>query len=335
MTPEAPAGAGPHAAPGAAAPVTEAHAAGAPRRRRGRAAWVSLAGAVLILGLKFSAYLATGSVGFLSDAAESLVNLVAAVVLLVALGVSVAPPDYRHPYGHAKAEYLSSVLEAALIIVAAGAIAWSAVGRLLAPEALTNVPLGVGVSVLAAVLNGLLAVYLFSVARRERSDALAANARHILTDVYTSLGVVVGVLLVALTGWQPLDPLVALVVAANIVVVGVRVMRQALSRLLDERLPEREEAKILAVLEADRRVLGFHRLRTRRSGHASFAEVDLFVDPKLTVKEAHDLVGMVEDAIHAELEDLVVTIHVEPFVQGVRDRTLTPKEEFKEEVENG
>lgn len=294
------------------------------------AAWVSLGGAVVILVLKFAAYGLTGSVGFLSDAAESLVNLVAAAVLLIALAVSKTPPDYRHPYGHSKAEYLSAVLEAALILLAASAIAWSALRRLLEPQPLEHVGVGVGVSLVAALLNGLLALYLFKVAKRQRSDALEANARHILTDVYTSLGVALGVGLVGITGWGPLDPVIALAVAANIVLVGVGVMRRSLSRLLDERLPEREEAKIIGVLEANPRILGFHRLRTRRSGHDRFAEVDVFVDPRLTVEEAHVLVRQVEDAIHTQLADLVTTVHVEPFQEGVRDRAITPKEEFGE-----
>ncbi len=291
---------------------------------------MSLGGAAIVLVLKFAAYLVTDSIGFLSDAAESLVNLVAAAVLLIALAVSEAPPDYRHPYGHFKAEYFSSVLEAALIIVAAGAIAWNAWQRLLHPSALTNVGVGVAVSLVAAVANGLLALYIFGVARRENSAALNANARHVLTDVYTSLGVVLGVLLVGVTGWHALDPLIGLAVAANIVFVGVNVMRRSLSRLLDERLPEAEEALILDVLEAAPEVLGFHRLRTRTSGRARFAEVDVFVAPKMTVEDAHALVGRLEKAIHADLEDLVTTFHVEPYVEGLRDKAVSPKDEFDE-----
>lgn len=294
----------------------------------GRAAWVSLVGALVILLLKGVAYLLTGSVGFLSDAAESLVNLVAAVALLLALSVSRAPPDYEHPYGHTKAEYLSAVLEAALIMVAAVLIIWSAVQRLVQPEQLQNVALGVTLSLVALVVNGGLALHLFRVARRERSAGLAANARHLMTDVYTSLGVIVAVVLVGVTGWAVLDPLVALLVAANIVRVGVAVMRRSISELLDERLPDAEEALILEVLENSPAILGFHRLRTRRSGRARFAELDVFVDPTLTVAAAHALVGDVEDRIHAQLDDLISTIHIEPYVEGVRDRTTTPREEF-------
>lgn len=296
-----------------------------------RAAWLSLVGAVAILALKGVAYFVTGSVGFLSDAAESLVNLVAAGVLLLALYVSRAPPDYEHPYGHTKAEYLSAVLEAALIMVAAGLIVWSAVQRLLEPQPLHNVTLGVVVALIATAVNGGLALLLFRIAQRERSAALEANAHHLLTDVYTSVGVIAGVLLVGATGWYVLDPLIALLVAANIVRVGVAVMRSSISNLLDERLPDEEEAILLQILEGTPGILGYHRLRTRRSGRARFAEVDVFVRPEMSVAEAHSLVVRLEDQMHAELEDLVTTVHVEPYVEGVRDRSTTPREEFGEE----
>ncbi len=296
-----------------------------------RAAWLSLIGAVVILALKGVAYFVTGSIGFLSDAAESLVNLVAAGVLLLALYVSRAPPDYEHPYGHTKAEYLSAVLEAALIMVAAGLIFWSAVQRLLEPQPLENVTLGVVVALAATVVNGGLALLLARIARRERSAALEANAQHLLTDVYTSLGVIAGVFLVGATGWYVLDPLIALIVAANIVRVGVAVMRRSISNLLDERLPDGEEAILMQVLDATPGILGYHRLRTRRSGRARFAEVDVFVRPEMSVAEAHKLVVRLEDQMHAELEDLVTTVHIEPFVEGVRDRSTTPREEFGEE----
>lgn len=293
-----------------------------------RAAATSLIGAVVILGLKFGAYALTGSVGFLSDAAESLVNLVAAIVLMIALGVAGTPPDYRHPYGHTKAEYLSSVLEAALIMVAALAISVSAVQRLLHPQALQHVLLGSLVSVVAALVNTGLAVYLFRTARANRSAALEANARHLLTDVWTSVGVLVAVLLVRLTGFGPLDPIIALLVAANIVWVGIRVMRRSLSGLLDERLPDREEAELMRVLEQEAAVQGFHRLRTRRSGRARFAEVDIFVNPAMPVQEAHRLVARLEERMRGRLSDLVTTVHVEPVEEGKREGPRTPKEEF-------
>ncbi len=298
---------------------------------RGGAATLSLAGALLILGLKFGAYAVTGSVGLLSDAAESLVNLVAAIALIVAIGVAAVPADYRHPYGHAKAEYISSVLEAALIIVAAAFIGVSAIGRLLDPQPLEQVGLGLALAGAAAAVNGLLAWRLFRVAKATESAALEANATHLMTDVWTSAGAMAGVVLVWLTGWLPLDPLVALVVAANIVMTGVRVMRRSLSRLLDERLPEAEEARIMGAIESVTEVLGFHRLKTRRSGRARFAEVDVFVDGEMSVETAHEVAREVERRVRSAAPDLEMTVHVEPFEEGVRDVTRSPKEEYPPE----
>lgn len=258
-------------------------------------------------------------------------NLVAAVVLTVALGVAAAPPDYKHPYGHTKAEYLSSVLEAALIIFAAAGIGFAAVRRLVDPQPLEQVGLGLGLAGLAAAVNGTLALRLLRVARRARSDALEANARHLFTDVLTSLGAIVGVGLARLTGWLPLDPLVALVVAGNIVVTGVQVMRRSLSRLLDERLPEAEEAKVIGAIERVEGVLGYHRLRTRRSGSARFAEVDVFVDGDMRVEDAHEVAREVERSVRSAVEGLEMTVHIEPFEEGVRDRSLSPRDEFPED----
>lgn len=282
----------------------------------------------MILALKFGAYLTTGSVGLLSDAGESVVNLVAAVVLSVAIAVSATPPDYRHPYGHNKAEYLSSVIEAALIIVAALFIGYTAVQRLLQPQSLENVLAGVVLAGVASVINGGLAMHLFRVAKDSESAALEANARHLLTDVWTSAGVIVGVGLVALTGWERIDPLVALAVAANIVYTGVYVMRKSVSRLLDERLPEEEEARIIAAFDEVPKVRGYHRLRTRRAGTARFAEVDLFVDSGMSVAEAHEVARGVEKSVRDSLDGIDITVHIEPYVEGVRDVSRTPKEEF-------
>ena len=287
-------------------------------------------GAAAILALKFGAYAVTGSVGLLSDAAESVVNLVAAIVLLIAVGVSAAPPDYRHPYGHSKAEYLSSVLEAALILVAALYIGVTAVQRLLYPEPLERVAVGVTLAALAALINGGLALHLFRVARQTDSIALEANARHLLTDVWTSAGVIVGVGLVALTGWTRVDPLIALLVAANIVRTGVDVLSTSVSRLLDERLPDDEEARIIAALEGVTSVKGYHRLRTRRAGSARFAEVDVFVDEEMRVADAHEVARTVERAVKEALDGVEITVHIEPYVEGVRDTSRSPKEEFPE-----
>jgi len=309
-----------------------AHAEESARRARGLAARISLLAALLVLGLKGAAWLLTGSVSLLSDAAESLVNVTAAVSLLVALRIAARGPDLEHPYGHQKAEYLSSVFEASLILLAAGAIAVSAFQRLWAPQPLENVPLGMGIAVAAGLVNGALGAYLLRQGARLESPALLANGRHVLTDVWTSVGVLLGVGLVALTGLERLDPLLALVVAAYVAREGVRILTANLSRLMDERLPEAEERVILDALANHPAVAGYHRLRTRRAGRARFAEVDLFVDPEMSVRAAHEVVAELEDFVHARLTGLTTTMHVEPVVEGVREGRHAPAEEFAEQA---
>jgi cation diffusion facilitator family transporter len=297
-------------------------------RARGRAATISLTGAFVVLGLKAGAWLATGSVSFLSDAAESLVNVVAAVTLIAALRLAARGPDLEHPYGHQKAEYLASVFEAVLILVAAGGILVSAAQRLSAPRDLENLGVGLLVAGLATAVNAVLGLYLVRSGRALDSAALAANGRHVLVDVWTSVGVVAGVSLVGLTGWRVLDPLLAIVVAANVVREGVGVLTANVSKLMDERLSPREEQVILDALDEHPQVRGYHRLRTRRSGRARYAEIDVFVDPNLSVRAAHDVMGQVEDAVHAQLSELTTTLHVEPFVEGQRFGTVRPEEEL-------
>jgi cation diffusion facilitator family transporter len=307
------------------------HATGesaARRAGRARAARVSLLGALVIVVLKVVAWRLTGSVSLLSDAAESFVNVASAIALIAALRLAARPADYEHPYGHQKAEYLSSVFEGAMILVAAGAILLTAAQRFVAPEPLERVGLGLAVVVFATVVNAMLAGYLLRAGRRLDSAGLLANGRHVRTDVWTSGGVVLGVALVALTGWERLDPVIAAVVALNIVREGVLVLTTNLSRLMDERLPAREEQVILDALERHPQVLGYHRLRTRRSGRARFAEVDLFVDPALSVRDAHAVAATIEGEISGQLDELIATLHVEPYVEGERDERRAPRDEF-------
>ena len=289
---------------------------------------ISLVGAFLVLIVKFGAYALTGSLSLLSDAAESVVNLVAAVALIIALRVASAPADYRHPYGHAKAEYLSAILEAALILVAAGFIIYTAAQRLFDPVPLEAVPLGLVVAGIAALLNTGLAWYLMAEGKRTNSAALTANGKHIYADVITSIGVIAGVGLVGITNLSILDPILALLVAVHILWVGYGVMQRSISNLLDERLPETDEALLIAVLNNHPGILGFHRLRTRRAGQRRFAEVDIFVDPDLSVIAAHDIAQGVEQAAARALPGLELNSHVEPYVPGERDLTRTPREEF-------
>ncbi|TVR92720.1 MAG: cation transporter [Trueperaceae bacterium] len=295
---------------------------------RSLAARISLAGAAAVVALKVVAWVLTGSVSFLSDAAESFVNVASALTLIAAVRVAARPPDYDHPYGHQKAELLSSVFEGAMILVAAGAILWSAATRLLQPAPLEQVGTGMLFIAAATILNVLLVAYLKRAGRRLRSPALMANARHLRTDVWTSLGVLAGVGLVVATGWDRLDPLVAIVVAANIVREGVAVLTTSVSHLLDERLPDDEERVILEALEAHPGVLGYHRLRTRSAGRARFAEVDVFVDPDISVRDAHEVAQAVEAEVHGALDEITTTLHVEPYEAGLRDVSRTPREEY-------
>ena len=292
-------------------------------------AWLSLAIAVAVLVLKAGAYGLSGSVALLSDAAESLVNVVAAVGVIVSLRVARLPPDYQHPYGHNKAEYLSSAFEGALILVAAAAIVLTSGSRLLSPEPLEAPLLGAGIALTATLLNGGGAALLGRLAARSGSAALTANARHLWTDVWTSLGVVAAVVLVSLTGWLVLDPLLGLLVGLNIIREGWRVLAGSFSDLLDARLPETEEAEIMNVLESNPAVLGYHRLRSRRSGVGRFAEVDVFVDPAMSVGAAHELVSELETALQHALPGLISTVHVEPFEPGKREGPRPPRDEFR------
>jgi cation diffusion facilitator family transporter len=297
---------------------------------RNRMAYSSLGAAVFVLLLKFVAFLVTGSVALLSDAAESIVNVVAALIVIIAMRIAARPADYEHPYGHSKAEVVSSALEGGMILVASGMILLSSFPRLLKPTELHQPLVGIAVAVAASLVNGVLALFIQREAKRVHSEALAANARHLLTDVWTSVGVVIGVVAVVLTGWDILDPLIAIVVALNIVRTGVNVANRSVSQLMDERLPEDEEKKILDVFDAHPEVLGYHRLRSRRAGFVRFAEVDIFVAPTLSVREAHELVKVLEQDILATLPNLVTTIHVEPFEKGRREGTIRPKEEYRQ-----
>ncbi len=284
----------------------------------GRVAWryaaLSIVAAVLTIGLKFGAYLLTGSVGLFSDAAESVVNLVAAVAALLALTVALRPPDEDHAFGHNKAEYFSSGLESALIIIAAvwiGATAWD---RLMDPQPLENVGLGLSVTLVATALNGGVALVLLRAGRRLRSITLRADAQHLLTDVWTSVGVVAGIVLVQLTGWLVLDPLIALAVAANIVWTGVRLFRDTAQGLLDRALPPEELKEISRVLSRyEARDIRFHALRTRAAGQRRFVSMHILVPGKWTVQRGHDLSEKLEaDLAEALQGNTTFFIHIEP-----------------------
>lgn len=278
-----------------------------------RFAWLSIAAAVTTIALKFGAYSITGSVGLLSDAAESVVNLVAAIVALAALTVAARPADEGHPYGHTKAEYLSAVVEGVMIFVAAVYIVVTAVRRLIEPVELENVGVGLAISVVASLINGAVAVVLLRVGRAHRSLTLEADGKHLMTDVWTSAGVVAGVLLVALTGWLRLDPIIALLVGLNIVRTGWHLIHTSVGGLLDKAVDSDTQARIDEVLAryaaSDVR---FHAVRTREAGHRSFVTMHLLVPGEWSVQRAHDLAEEVEESLHAAVEHLDLSLHVEP-----------------------
>lgn len=279
-----------------------------------RFAWLSIAAALVTIGLKAGAYLLTGSVGLLSDALESVVNLVAAVVALVVLAVAARPPDDDHAYGHGKAEYFSSGVEGGLIIVAAASIGYAAVGRLLSPAPLEDVGLGLAISVAASAINLAVARVLLQAGRHYHSITLEADAHHLMTDVWTSAGVVLGVGLVALTGWERLDPIIALIVAANIVWSGARLLRRSVLGLLDTALPKEERAAVLDVLERFRAEQGvqFHALRTRQAAARRFVSMHVLVPGEWSVQHGHLLLEQIEREVRAALPNATVFTHLEP-----------------------
>ena len=282
------------------------------RRSLTRFAWLSIAAAIGTMGLKALAYHLTGSVGLLSDALESLVNLAGALMALAMLTAAARPPDEDHAYGHSKAEYFSSVLEGTLILVAAASIGVAAIERLIHPKPLQQIGVGLGVSVAASVVNLGVAVVLLRAGSRERSIALTANARHLLTDVWTSVGVVVGVAAVALTGWQPLDPLVALVVALNIVWSGYRLVRASVDGLMDRALPPKEYASLCRVLDAHVAAgIQYHALRTRESGARRFVSLHVLVPGDWTVHRGHTLLERIESDIRGVVPNVTVLTHLE------------------------
>ena len=288
-----------------------------PRPAPGRSprfyAAVSIAAALATVGLKATAYWLTGSIGLLSDAAESSANLLAALGAFWALTAAARPPDEEHAYGHTKAEFFASALEGALVLAAAVFIAATAVGRLFEPQPLENVGVGLVVSVVAAALNGVVGLVLVRAGGRLRSSALRADGRHLLTDVWTTAGVVAGVLLVGATGLLILDPLIALVVSANIVWVGFRILNEAAHGLLDTALPPEDLAVVRGVQERYREEgVEFHALRSRSAGVRRFVSMHVLVPGSWTVRRGHDLSEDLEREIVAALPMTTVFVHLEP-----------------------
>lgn len=283
-------------------------------RRLERFVYLSLAAAVATIVLKLVAAAVTGSVGFLSDALESVVNLVAALVALVALRVAARPPDAGHPFGHGQAEYISAAVEGGMIFVVAAGIVYSAVRRFVHPVEVDSVLLGASISAVAALINFGAGRQLLRAGRRYRSIALVADGRHLLADVATSVGVLVGVGLVSTTGWRWLDPAVALAVGVNILGAGYVLVRRSVIGLLNASLPAEDLAKINAVLSDCRGTCGvdFHALLTRESGRQRFVYLHMLVPPAWTVTQAHDLSDELVDEIAGVIPGARTFVHIEP-----------------------
>jgi len=278
-----------------------------------RYAWLSIGAALLTISLKAAAWFLTGSVGLLSDAMESVVNLIGAVMALAMLTVAARPADDRHAFGHSKAEYFSSGMEGALILLAAASIGFAAAQRLLDPQPLERVGLGVAVSMVAAVVNGLVALVLHRAARRHESVTLEADSHHLFTDVLTTAGVLIGIALVVLTGWERLDPLIGLAVAFIIVLTGVRIVRKSVLGLMDSSLPDSEQSALRAVFERYSAEEGveFHALRTRQSGTRRFISVHVLVPGEWTVHRGHELLEHIESDIRDTLPNVSILTHLE------------------------
>ncbi len=283
-----------------------------------RFALISVAAALSTIALKAGAYLLTGSIGLLSDALESLVNRVAALVALVALWVAARPADKEHTYGHTKAEYFSSGFEGALILIAAASILVVAVRRLLDPQPIVDPALGLGISALASLLNLGVARVLFRAGRRYESITLEADAQHLMADVWTSFGVIVGVGAAALTGWHRLDAIVAIAVALLVIRAGIKLVRRSMLGLLDTSLPEETLRQITAILQShEREGVRHHALRTRQAGARRFISFHILVPGHWTVQRGHDLLEEIEEEVRSAVPNSVVDTHLEPIEDPV------------------
>jgi cation diffusion facilitator family transporter len=283
------------------------------RNRAQRLAFWGIPLAVLVLGLKMLAWWMTGSVALLSDGLESIVNVIAAIVAYVVIGYAAKPADEGHPFGHYKAEYLSAVLEGVLIVVAALLIVWEAVPAMLEPRPMEAPVVGLAINVLAGIVNAIWAYTLIRAGRALRSPALSADGHHILSDVVTSIGVLIGLVLAIVTGYAVLDPLLAVLVAFNILYQGWKVISRSVDGLMDKAVAAEEEDAIKQAIAAHATgSLGVHDLKTREAGSAIFVDFHLVVPAAMSVGDAHDICDRLEDAIRAVHPGAKIAIHVEP-----------------------
>ena len=292
--------------------------------------WLSIAAAVSTIALKTYAYLLTDSVGLLSDALESVINLVAAIIMLIVLHIAAQPPDDGHPYGHEKVEYFSSGAEGVMILLAAIGIGVTAWDRLWHPHALQQLDIGIAISIVASLINLIVAKILISVGKRQRSITLESDGKHLMTDVWTTVGILVGIAVIfvanyfesslavakqlGLNDWGILDPIIAIFVAINIVWAGLQLIRRTVSGLLDAALSAHEQTKITEVLDQFVRSdnIAYHALRTRYSGARRFMSVHILVQGDWTVQQGHDLVELIEQQIMTIFDNIDIDTHLEP-----------------------
>ncbi len=276
--------------------------------------WLSILAAVLTIALKTTAYFYTGSIGLLSDALESVINLVAAIVALLIIKIATQPPDEDHAFGHDKAEYFSSGIEGMLIFFAAFGIFYTAVPRLFSPPPLEHIGIGLFISLVATLINLIVGLILIRAGKRHHSIILEADGRHLLTDVWTSIGVVLGILVVSLTGWLVLDPIIALLVALNIVWTGFQLIRRSALGLMDTTVSTETQEKIVQILNSyvAEKKIDYHALRTRQAGARKFVSVHILVPDDWTVQKGHELTEEIENDIRQAVSDSTVFTHLEP-----------------------
>jgi len=276
-------------------------------------AWLSIGTAIATITLKAIAYFLTGSVGLLSDAFESLVNLAVAIIALIMLKIAEQPPDEEHHYGHTKAEYFASIIEGLFIFIAAVAIILSAVDRIIHPKIIEQAFLGLGISIIASIVNYVVAQKLLKVGKKHHSITLEADGQHLMTDVITSIGVIIAVFLVAITGWKILDPVVAILVAINIIFTGSKLIKRSVLGLLDTSISRGELDIIKSVFNKyERKGLEFHGLRTRQSAQRRFVSFHVLTPGSWSIKKGHDILEDIEKEIRDSIEKVTVSTHLEP-----------------------
>ncbi len=297
--------------------------------------WLSIFAAISTIALKSYAYWLTDSVGLLSDALESVINLVAAIIMLIVLYIAAKPPDEKHPYGHEKVEYFSSGAEGVMILLAAVSIIITAWGRLKHPQPLQQLDIGIAISVLASVINLIVAFILIKVGKRRNSITLESDGKHLMTDVWTTVGILIGIgailvansfeesLIVAkqlgLNGWEIFDPIIAMIVALNIVWTGLQLLRRTFSGLMDAALIPTEQVQIIEILEqfVSLNGIAYHALRTRYAGARRFMSVHVLVPGDWTVQQGHDLVELIEQHITTIFDNIDIDTHLEPIEDPV------------------